>query len=112
MDLKRRITLINLFLARNGRARAEYIRKKKLFFNMGEHCYYHPWKIPHEGYLMNIHNNVYIATNVAFLTHDVMDGMFNYVANRGYQQHYEYKQFIGSNFYPQASCRPPQSFRL
>jgi hypothetical protein len=29
MNLKRRITLVNLFLARNGRGRAEYIRNEK-----------------------------------------------------------------------------------
>lgn len=26
---------------------------------------------------MKIHNNVYVAANVTFLTHDVMDGMVN-----------------------------------
>lgn len=59
---------------------------------MGVNNYFHPWKIPYEGYLVNIHNNVYVAANVTFLTHDVMDGMFNTrEKNEG-----EYKQYIGS----------------
>lgn len=45
---------------------------------MGEHCYWHPWNIPNETYLLNIHDNVAVAANVAFLTHDVMEWIFNY----------------------------------
>ena len=48
-------------LLKNENKRAEYIRKNKLFYSMGQNNYFHPWKIAHEGYLLNIHNNVYVA---------------------------------------------------
>ena len=66
-----------LFLARNGVKRAEILKKDKVFYHMGEHCYWHPRNIPNETYLQNIHNNV-VAADVTFLTHDVMVWMFNY----------------------------------
>lgn len=63
---------IKLLFARNGVKRAEIIKNNNIFYNMGEHCYWHPWNIPNETYLLNIHNNVAVAANVTFLTHDVM----------------------------------------
>ena len=41
---------------------------------------------------MQIHNNVAVAANVTFLTHDIMNGVFNRNANL--EGHY--KQYIGS----------------
>lgn len=80
-----------LLLARNGVKRAEILKKDKVFYHMGEHCYWHPWNIPNETYLLNIHNNVAVAANVTFLTHDVMDWMFNYSGGG-----YKFEQYIGS----------------
>lgn len=92
MNKKTKLT-IRLMLARNGKERAEIIKKSRFFFAMGENCYWHPCKIPHEGYLMRIHNNVSVAANVTFVTHDIMEGVFNRNPNCGGGQ---YKQFIGS----------------
>lgn len=69
---------LKLLLARNGVKRAEILKNDKVFYHMGEHCYWHPWNIPNETYLLNIHNNVAVAANVTFLTHDVMEWVFNY----------------------------------
>ena len=88
---KRRIHQLKLLLCKNGKERAEYIKKNNLFYHMGEHCYWHPHTIPHEGYLMTIHNNVAIAANVCFITHDIMEHVFN-----GEEQTNEYHQFVGS----------------
>lgn len=65
-------------LARNGVKRAEILKKENIFYHFGEHCYWHPWNIPNETYLLNIHNNVAVAANVTFITHDVMEWIFNY----------------------------------
>lgn len=40
---------------------------------------------------MNIHDNVFVATNVSFYTYDVMNGMFNNI----FEQSRGYKQYIG-----------------
>lgn len=83
--------LLHLYLLGNGAKRAEYIKNKKLFYNMGDHCYWHPHNIPVEGYLMNIHNNVYVAGGASFVTHDIMEGMFNYKGGVK-----EFKQYVGT----------------
>ena len=74
---KKRLLSLKLLVARNGWKRAAIIRKSKFFYKIGENCYWHPYKIPHEGYLICIHNNVSVAANVTFVTHDIMEGVFN-----------------------------------
>lgn len=89
--MNRKLTMINLLLKKDGVSRAKYLKKRKIFFNMGEHCYWHPFKIPSEPYLLNLHNNVVVASNVTFATHDIIDYMLNY------KLHYNntIKQYIG-----------------
>ena len=88
--MNRKLILLNLILKKNGIQRAEFLKSKNVFFAMGEHCYWHPRKLPSEPYLMNIHNNVVVAADVVFHTHDVMEHMFNYMSRD------TYKQYIGS----------------
>lgn len=80
--MNRKLLMFKLLLLRNGRARAEWLRKKHVFYEMGEHCYWHPYKVPHETYLMKLHNNVFVASNVSFITHDIMENMFNWDLER------------------------------
>lgn len=71
--------------------RAEILKKENIFYHFGEHCYWHPCNIPNETYLVNIHNNVAVAANVTFITHDVMEWIFNY-----HQGEKVFEQYIGS----------------
>lgn len=81
--MNRTIILLNLWLKRNGVQRAEFLKKNRVFYEMGEHCYWHPRNIPSEPYLLKIHNNVVVASGVSFHTHDVMEYMFDYVCVGG-----------------------------
>lgn len=89
--MNRKILLLKMLLCCNGVKRAEFLKENKVFYSMGDHCYWHPTKIPVENYLMNIHDNVVVAANVTFLTHDVMEYMFNYIDGRA-----THSQYIGS----------------
>ena len=64
----------------------KYLKKKKGFYEFGDNCKWASRKIPAEPYLVKIHNNVRVAANVTFCTHDVIDGMFKncpqYVENK------------------------------
>lgn len=62
-------------LMRNSHKRTAYLKKKDIFAHFGENCYYCSDKIPEEPYLVKIHDNVVIAANVTFITHDVMNDM-------------------------------------
>lgn len=88
--MNKKMLQLRLMLCRGGVKRANLLRKKKVFFAMGEHCYWHPITVPNESYLLNIHNNVVVAANVMFVTHDVIDYMLNY------KNKYDYEQYIGS----------------
>lgn len=71
------ILLNTVFIKKNGHWRADYIRKHNIFHEFGEKCYYHPRKIPADAYMISIGNNVCIAADVKFVTHDVFSIMLN-----------------------------------
>ena len=66
-----------LCFQRGGRARADYIRRKHLYGAMGTGCSIVKRKIPLYANLIRIGNNVHIASNVSFLTHDVTHRLLN-----------------------------------
>lgn len=66
---------IYLVLQRNGGKKANYIRKHKIFDHVGENCRFSLNKVPLYPWLIRVHNNVRIAANVTFITHDTIDGM-------------------------------------
>lgn len=88
--MKKRMVELNLMLRKNGIQRAKYLKKLKIFKCFGEHVYYHPTSIPSEPELVSIGNNVSIASNVRFITHDIFDYTWNY------QSEYKYKQKFDS----------------
>ncbi|MBC2581944.1 acyltransferase [Clostridium sp. DJ247] len=76
--MNRLFMILTLLLKRNGKKRAAYLKKYKIFHYQGENCYYHPIRIPSEPYLLSLHNNVCIASNVTFITHDITCDLFNH----------------------------------
>lgn len=74
---QRKYVMLNLFLKRGGWSKAEYLKKKKVFHSMGNNCYYHPWQIPAEPHLVSFGDNVFVASGVSFLTHNMANCVFN-----------------------------------
>lgn len=70
--MNRRIIQLNLLLRRNGYARAAYLKKVGYFHQQGSGCFLQPWNFGTEPYLISLGDNVYIASNVKFVTHDVI----------------------------------------
>lgn len=75
--MNRNLIMLNLFFRRDGERKANYLKKHKVFHKQGENCYYQPFKIPSEPFLVALHNNVKIAANVTFVTHDIVGSVFN-----------------------------------
>ena len=69
-----------------GKRKADFIRKHHLFGSMGVNCMIQKWKLPLHSELVFLHDNVWIASNVGFVTHDVIHRMLN--------QKYETKEFV------------------
>ena len=57
--------------------RVDYLKKKKIFGEIGENVTIMDRKIPLYAKLIRIHNNVRLASNVTFATHDITHFMLN-----------------------------------
>lgn len=71
--------------------RAEYLRKKSIFKEFGENVWYQPYKIPTQPKLVEIWNNVKIATEVLFMEHDIIHHVFNTKCKTK-----EFKEYLGT----------------
>jgi len=67
-------------LLQDGYARADYLRKHEVLKGIGENVYFYSRIFPADPKLVMLHNNISIATNVRFITHDridiVLSGMY------------------------------------
>ena len=86
MDKKRFFQTLRLFLTSSSFKRAAYLKKKQIFRNIGENCSYMDRRIPLYSNLISIGNNVHLASNVRFLTHDVSFVMMNKKYGGGYNE--------------------------
>lgn len=100
-----RISTVKMLLHSRGNAykNANYIRKHGIFYSMGQGCYYHPRKLPTEPALVSLGNNVWISSNVRFITHDMAGDMlkrhpkYELEFSKIYSPYYMGKIEIGNN---------------
>lgn len=74
---KRILWTVILNLVLSGKKRTELIRKHHLYGAVGENCYIQMRYLPLYSNLVFLHNNVKIASNVGFVTHDIIHTMLN-----------------------------------
>ncbi len=91
--MNRKLIILNLILKKHGEKRASFLKKHKIFHKQGENCFYQPIKIPSEPYMVALHNNVIIAANVTFVTHDIIGDMLN---NSPLYKYNDYKYYMGT----------------
>lgn len=79
MNRRKRLfwSLVLILRRGNGRSTAEFIRKHHLYGNVGENCMIMKKKLPLYSDLVHLHDNVWVASNVGFVTHDVIHSMLN-----------------------------------
>lgn len=80
MKIKRLLSSIRLMMIGDGYKKAEYLSKISKTDNIGQKVFWKINFIPSELELIRIHNNVVIASNVTFVTHDV----FHYMLHNKY----------------------------
>ena len=71
-----KILFKTIYRKKDGHWRAEYLKKHRVFHAMGDNCYFEPTYLPADACLISIGNNVRIAANVSFVTHDIFGQMF------------------------------------
>ena len=80
-----------LFMSLLGQDRKmNWLVKNHIFGMIGEKVLYQPNTLPNEPELIKIHNNVRIAANVTFYTHDVINMMFATLDGESYIPHREW----------------------
>lgn len=87
---------------KDGYARADFLRKKKLLAGIGKNVYFYSRIFPPDPKLLKIHNNVCIATNVRILGHDRVDVVLSGMYGKQYGKKYDCTEiednvFIGSD---------------
>ena len=68
---------LRLYTILNADKRTQYYKDKKIFHSMGDNCMIMDRKVPLYAKLISIGNNVKIASNVHFNTHDVTHLLLN-----------------------------------
>lgn len=77
MTLKRLWWMIRLALTKGGYRRAEYCRKAGIYASIGDNVTIQSRVIPIYSELIRFGNNVHVARNVDFVTHDIMHCTIN-----------------------------------
>ena len=62
---------------RDAKKKADYFRKKKIFYHVGKNVYYYPNILPAEPFLVCLHDNIIIAAGTRLITHSVENIIFN-----------------------------------
>ena len=68
----------------NGYAVANFIKKHNLYGSIGENCFIQKRKLPLYSNLIHLHDNVIVASNVGFLTHDGIHYLLNHKFGGGF----------------------------
>lgn len=95
----RYLTLIRFFI-KSPYNRAKLAEKIRFFKNIGHECYLCTWNFGTEPHLITLGNNVYIATGVRFINHDMSVAMIsNYLYSSPNKIHSQAEIKIGNNVF-------------
>ncbi|MBQ8077624.1 MAG: acyltransferase [Eubacterium sp.] len=99
-DALRRYRLqIKMITMRNGWKKMAYLKKKKVFASVGEHCFFQSTILPAEPFLVSFGDNVAVAAGVRIITHSIANVVFNYEDKTDVHRCKFAKVEIGNNVY-------------
>ncbi len=85
--IKEKLIKIKFFLIWDGVKRAQFLKKHKILYSMGENCLFQSRNFPMDPKLIKLHNNVSIAANVTFVTHDAIRHVFYFKNKKRFGMH-------------------------
>ncbi len=88
------MVVYSIFFYRGAYRRALYAKKANLYAHVGEHVTIQLRSIPIYSELISFGNNVHIARNVDFVTHDIIHAMLNHLPEEE-REGYKFKEHIG-----------------
>ena len=74
-------TKLKLYLISDANKRTKLLVKNNIFKHVGKNFFFQPRIIPDESKLISFGDNVVVASNVTFVTHDVIDKVLNNLNN-------------------------------
>ncbi len=77
MKLKRLYQIIRLWTIPSDSGRAEWAKKHHIYAGVGEKVRIMDRKIPLYAKLIRFHNNIQVASDVSFITHDAIMSVYN-----------------------------------
>lgn len=89
MTIRRLWYILRLWSIRGSGKRAAYARKNHIYAAIGDDVTIMDRKIPLYANLIKFHNNIEVASDVLFITHDVTHCMLNKYARGGTNIHYQ-----------------------
>lgn len=82
---KKQLMRLRVALIFESGKRNRYLKKHKIFREMGDNVLFQPRIIPSDPELIKIHNNVVVGSNTTFVNHDFIHQVFNnYLAEYKY----------------------------
>ncbi len=75
--LKNQIRRLIIMLIPSAERRSKCLKKWHFFAEMGNNVHFQPRKPPADPKLIKFHNNIAVASNVGFVTHDIINKAFN-----------------------------------
>ena len=96
MQGKRLRQTLHMYFTLNVMKRTEYLRKNHIFAAIGSNCMIMDRKIPLYANLIKLGDNVWVASKVDFITHDVAHYMLNGMKNA--------KELLGGRVKEKVGC--------
>lgn len=97
--MNRKLISFKLLLIKNGWKRASFLKRKHIFGSIGNHVYYHPYRLPANPNLVYLGDNVIVGSDVRFLTETFVNAMFNYEDKCEIYPFYGGEIHIGNNVF-------------
>lgn len=80
---KMQIKRLFYFLIPSAEKRSKLLKKNNFFYSMGENVHFQPRNLPADPKFIKIGNNVSVASDVDFITHDIIQKVFNNLPGGG-----------------------------
>lgn len=95
---KKQLKRLRVALIFESNKRTRYIVKHKIFKSVGDNFFFQPRFIPSDPEYISFGNNVVVASNVTFITHDVSHLMLNNLSEEKFN--YNFGQItVGNNVF-------------
>lgn len=75
--LKYQLMRLRCMIIPSAEKRTKWLKKHNFFYEMGKNVHFQPRNLPADPKFIKIHNNVAVASNVTFITHDIIHHVFN-----------------------------------